>query len=233
MSMPDVLGPLALDAVAAAVRRALDEIDRDSPNALSLIENPVARAFVTHMAAHHGAKVRVKSDLAMRAVAAAFDVGRAFGAALPDGGEFMEHFATTVGAEIFLPESMLSGDVRALMVVVTHECEHVWQFQRGGIAMPWFYLMEPESRASLEADAYAAGVTVGNWLGLPRPERPEDAAPRLANSYHLRQDDVRLATGMLASAIASVSQGAVTTIAARGAIDWLMANATALGPAAV
>ncbi len=221
-----VLTGLALEVSVAAARRVLKLISPSAPDWRPLVTDPTARRFVEHMLASFGAELHVKGDdLAMAAVAEVFDVGRLFGLALPSGKEFSRRFATTIGREIFVPSEILSGDPAALFEIVTHESQHVAQFNRLGFAMPWLYASQGEARAAYEANAYGAGLSVRHATTGGLPATDADLAPSLVTSYHLDEGDVSLAVDMLRSLASSADSGIVTTEAARVALDWLRTEA--------
>lgn len=224
MSAFDALNSVGLTITVALLRRVLDlpALNASDTTWRTLVTDERARAFADFMLAKYDAKIRIKSALPMQIAAVGFGVADLFGAnGLPGGDEFLRRYATTVGAEIFIPAEMLGADTDDFMVLLTHECQHVAQFRKTGIAFEWWYVVDQETRARYEADAYAGGLAVDHRLGRALPESIDDIAPSLAASYHLRPEDVTLARGMLASHVASIADGVVNVDAARAAIRWI------------
>jgi len=160
----------------------------------------------------------------MKAVAFGMDVGSAFSPGLPKGEDFMTRFATTIGKEVFLPKSIRDNPA-SLIEVVTHEAQHVIQFNDTHVEFAWFYLTDASARAQFEADAYASGLSLRCWL---TGETPNESIPwvldSLVKSYHLKAEDKVYAEAALKSHMASLSSGLVMTRAARSAIGFLDKN---------
>lgn len=188
--------------------------------------NKIAQSFSAHMCAKFGAHVHPKeSSLEMKAVALGMDIGRVFGATgLATGKDFMRDFTTTLGKNIYMPASHRT-DPLTFMQVLTHECQHVIQFNESGVEFAWLYLKEPEARVKYEADAYAAGLAITQWLtgDLP-PDSVEHTVSTLVAGYSLRPEDAKLAEGMLKSHMASLKNGVVMAQSAREAIEYLKDN---------
>lgn len=220
---------IAMDVVLSVVGRLVDELLGTED--LDLIPDPRARAIVAAQAKACNARIRRKDVNAMKIVAAAFDVAGVFTSGIPTGDDFLNHFATTLGAEIFIPLKMLQGDPKALVALVAHECEHVEQFRREGYAMPWLYATESEARAKYEADGYGTGLDVAYAFGYGLPASLDDIAPSLVSAYHLRAEDVDLAKDLLRSHAASVGKRITMTLSARTTLklvaqyapEWLVA----------
>ena len=160
----------------------------------------------------------------MKAVAFGMDVGSAFSPGLPKGEDFMTRFATTIGKEVFLPKSIRDNPA-SLIEVVTHEAQHVIQFNDTHVEFAWFYLTDASARAQFEADAYASGIAVRSWL---TGQAPTDSIPwvldTLVQSYHLKPEDKTYAETALKSHMASIGAGLYMTRSARSAIDFLTKN---------
>lgn len=185
------------------------------------------RAFADHMAHRFRASIVDKRSAGAMVVVAAF-VDRM---GVVDQARFQERFATTVGRTIFLPfEPGVPTPAWPLwtqMVVLTHECQHIVQYDRLG---PWTfglrYLTQSGQRAVLEAEAYRCQLELYHWKtgGIL-------AAKLLAaslKSYAVTDADLRVAEAMLASSAISVKRGATLTEAGRVALDWLDAFAPEL-----
>ena len=181
-----------------------------------------AQALQAHLTAQFGFTVHDKeTSTLMKAISFGMDVGSAFSSGLPKGDDFMTRFATTVGTEVFLPKSIRENPL-SVLEVVTHEAQHVVQFNATNIEFAWFYLTDPVARAQFEADAYASGIAVRCWLtGQPPTESIPWVLDTLVKSYHLKAEDRVYAETALKSHMASLSAGVVTTSAAATALDFL------------
>jgi hypothetical protein len=181
-----------------------------------------AQALQSHLAAQFGFTVHDKeTSTLMKAVAFGMDVGSAFSSGLPKGDDFMTRFATTIGKEVFLPKSIRENPL-SVLEVVTHEAQHVVQFNDTNIEFAWFYLTDASARAQFEADAYASGIAVRGWLtGAPHTDSIPWVLDSLVKSYHLKESDKVYAEAALKSHMASLSAGVITTRAAACALDFL------------
>jgi hypothetical protein len=188
-----------------------------------------AELFAVHMCGKFGARVLHKEDsIEMRAVAMGMDIGKFFGASLASSHDFMTRFTTTLGKNIYMPAAH-RADPLVFMEIVTHECQHVIQFGESNVAFAWLYLAEPEARVKYEADAYAAGLAITQWLTGELPaDSVESIVARLVAGYSLRAEDADLAAGILESHMVSLKAGVVMSAAAREAIKYLKANEPAL-----
>lgn len=184
-----------------------------------------AQALQAHLAAQFGLTVHDKeTSTLMKAIAFGMDVGSAFSPGLPKGGDFMTRFATTVGKDVFLPQSIRDNPL-SVLEVVTHEAQHVVQFNDTHVEFAWFYLTDASARAQFEADAYASGIAVRCWLtGQPHTDSIPWVLDSLVKSYHLKAEDRVYAEAALKSHMASLSSGLVMTRAARSAIGFLDKN---------
>jgi hypothetical protein len=196
----------------------------------------IAQAFSAHMCVKFGAHVHPKeSSLEMKAIAMGMDIGGLFGASgLASGKDFLRDFTTTIGSDIYMPAAHRSwADPLGFMQILTHECQHVLQFTESNVEFAWLYLKEPEARARYEADAYAAGLAVTQWLTGELPsDAVESIVSSLAGSYSLRPEDAALAADMLRSHMASLKNGIVMSASAREAIAFLAASEPELRHAA-
>lgn len=187
----------------------------------------VADAFSAHMCGKFGASVHAKEDaFEMKAVAWGMDLGREFGVSgLASSADFMTNFTTTIGTNVYMPKSHRENPA-VFIEVFTHECQHVTQFEESGIEFSWLYLAEAEARVRYEADAYAAGTAVIQWMTgeAVSLDSMSNIVKSLVESYHLRQADAELAEDMFRSHLASLKNGIVMSVAAREAIAFLNAN---------
>ena len=209
-----------LDVAIGIVRRSLDALMPDG-GAFAVIEDPKALQIAEVLCEHFDANIRIKDVGAMRVALAGFDVAHFLGAGVPTSTEFLTRFATTIGAEIFVPRELLRGDGKRLIALLAHEFEHVIQFKKDGFVMPWMYLNSTEERAGYESNAYGAGEDVERAMGWPAPVRVEDVAPSLVTSYHLQPEDVSLTTDMLRSHLASIDRGVHVSTAAPVVINTI------------
>lgn len=208
------------DVLLLVAGRVLDELVGPPLVPGDVIADKRAANIVTRLSIQFGARLRYKDVPAMRVVAAVFDVARFFGAGVPGGDDFVRRFATTIGADVFVPRDVFASDSDRLVELVTHECEHVAQFRADGIVMAWWYASLPEERVRYEADAVAAGLAARVALGHGLPTA-EQATPDLVRAYHVQSEDAALATDMLRSHILSLAHGVVTTEAGRCARTFI------------
>ena len=186
----------------------------------------VAEAFSVHMCSHFGASVQPKEDaFEMKAIAWGMDIGRGFGmSGLASSSDFMTRYTTTIGTNIYMPKSH-RDEPYTFIEVLTHECQHITQFKESGIEFGWLYLAEAEARVRSEADAYAAGLAMTQWMtGSISQESATAVVDSLVRGYHLRQADADLAEDMIKSHVVSLKNGIVMARAAREAIKFLDAN---------
>lgn len=184
-----------------------------------------AQALQAHLTSRFGSTVEPKEDSTiMKAMSFGMDIGSNFSSGLPGGADFMTRFATTVAKTIYLPKSIRENPL-SLCEVVTHEIEHVLQFEDTGVEFAWFYLTDATARAQFEADAYASGIAVRIWLtGAMPAESIPWVLDSLVKSYHLKVEDKVYAEAALKSHMASLSSGLYMTRSARTAIAFLDKN---------
>lgn len=185
----------------------------------------VAQALQAHLTAWFGSTVEPKEESAlMKAVSFGMDLGSNFSSGLPAGSDFMTRYATTIAKTIYLPKSIRENPL-SLCEVVTHESEHVLQFDDTNVEFAWFYLTDSTARAQFEADAYASGIAVRCWLtGATPTESIPWVLDSLVKGYHLKAEDKAYAETALKSHMASLSSGIVMTRSARTAIAFLDKN---------
>jgi len=186
----------------------------------------IAEAFGAYMTERFDCEVIHKENAPeMDAIALGFDLARFFGATgVAKGDAFKSHFTTTVGSRIYMPKSHRDNSL-LFLEVLTHECQHVLQFRESGLKFAWLYLAEAEARVKYEADAYAAGLAIEQWLtGRINEVSLGWIVESLVSSYHLRAADADLAAKMLKSHYVSIKNGVVMSQSAREAISWLDAN---------
>lgn len=186
----------------------------------------VAEAFGAYMMERFDCEVLPKESAPeMDFIATGFDFARFFGATgIAKGDDFKSRFTTTVGSRIYMPKSHRE-DPLLFIEILTHECQHVLQFQESGLKFAWLYLAEAEARVKYEADAYAAGLAVERWLtGHTDDAKLDWVVDSLVSSYHLRAEDADLAAKMLKSHYVSIKNGIVMSKAGREAISWLDKN---------
>jgi hypothetical protein len=194
-----------------------------------------ADAFARHMCARFHARL-IRKDMAveMQLLAAVLDALRTFGVQVPVGGDFLNHYATSLGPLIYMPPGW-SPDTQ--IEVLTHEVQHVHQFWGGqnqvglggGFHMGWLYLTEGEARLRYEVDAYRAGLEVA-FARMGRLPALDSVVFPLEGGYALSPDQVGHARDLLEIAGTSIAQGLRTTEAGRVAVEWLQRNAPELLP---
>ena len=184
-----------------------------------------SEGLVAHLKSQINFTISNKEDSPiMKAIALGMDLARNFSSSLPTGESFMRDYATTLATEICLPK-LVRDNPYYMIEVVTHEAQHVLQFQDTGVEFAWYYLAENATRAQFEADAYASGTAVGSWLtGRPPEESIPSILEYLISGYHLKAEDTIYAEAALKSHIASMSAGVLTTRTARMSIGYLEQN---------
>lgn len=197
---------------------------------MTLATQAQADAFAMHMcAAFHARLIRKDMAIEMQVVAALFDALRAFGVQLPVGGDFLDHYATTLGPLIYMPPGF-SPDQQ--IETLAHECQHVHQFWSGrptqtglpnAFGMGWLYLTEPEARVRYEVEAYRTGLEVAYGRTRAVPPLAQLAMP-LEGGYALDDAAHQLAAALLERAATSVAAGVVSTAAGAEALRWLAQN---------
>lgn len=139
---------------------------------------------------------------------------------------FLEQWATTIGARIYLPftpgdtedPSKLWGQV----LTITHETQHVIQHYREGLDYSMSYATQPARRALWEAEAYRTSSALWFWRHGWVLDPAEVLAP-LA-SYGLGPHERAVAERYLRLSLVSIKRGLVLDDAARSAIAWLALN---------
>ncbi len=160
----------------------------------------------------------------MKAIALGMDLARNFSSSLPTGDSFMQEYATTAATDIYLPK-LVRDNPYYMISVVTHEAQHVLQFQDTGVEFAWYYLVDNAARAQFEADAYASGTAVSTWLtGQPGSDYIPGILESLIVGYHLKAEDITYAEAALQSHITSLAAGVLTTRTARMSIGYLEQN---------
>ena len=191
-----------------------------------MVLHEMVKGFSNHMLSKFGATLVPKEDsLEMKAIAIGMDLGNFIGmGGLASSESFMTRYTTTLGTNIYMPKAHRE-DLLLFLEILTHECQHVIQFKESGVEFAWLYLSEPEARVKYEADAYAAGMAVTQWLTGSVPlEMAEWVVKSLVEGYHLRREDAELAADLIKSHMVSLTNGMVMSRSAREAISYLEAN---------
>lgn len=141
-----------------------------------------------------------------------------------DAGDFLERFTTTIGRTIYVPFEVGVATERHTLwrqvVICVHEHVHIDQLDREGeVAFSLRYLLDPEARATYEAEAMRANVELRYWLD----GQVHDLAKLAGNLryYGCRSQDVDLARRLLEMSARIVRRGGVANRASQLAIDWL------------
>ncbi len=168
--------------------------------------------------AHHARLLLKSRSLLMR-------LAGAFLAALriQKPGEFIQHYATTIGRRIYLPFE--PGDAKACplwhqVVLCAHELRHVEQFQREGfIRFATKYLLFPSARARYEADALQCNVELF-WLRTGQLPNLENMAHSLTG-YAFTKKAQALVFSLLQQSAQRILKGQFQDFASRSALAWL------------
>jgi hypothetical protein len=182
---------------------------------LTMLTLDVSKALGAHLAAKHGATVVTPDDapaIAARAILAALARSVPALSALAAELEVRANrvsvtVPTPAGTVIILSPSAVADPLR-YACTVAHEFQHDVQLDKGGAVRTAIdYVASPELRARAEADAYAVGLFVV-WLLTGMLPTADDAVASLSSdTYHLAPDEVALGGGVLASHIATMTQG--------------------------
>lgn len=175
-----------------------------------------ARVVEQRLQAEHGFVIATKGGALWQAIAAAFEMLRAFGLKVPSGAEILNLYATTLLAYVALPATPLTP--LQLVLLLTHEATHVVQWYADPAKMPVWYLQHREKRASYEAGAIAQALAVQWALTGWLPATPEDLPSALAYGYDLGADDLSLALSELEQEATSIALGVIPPGPARTAI---------------
>jgi len=145
-----------------------------------------------------------------------------------DTEDLLENYSQTIGPLIYLaPKHLVDPDL--LVSVVVHEMEHVHQWHRDGLRLPWLYLTTQEGRATYEAHAYAAQFEWGRARTGTVPSSIEALGmPLEAPAYLLGKDEIKLAQSLLVQRMTSAAHGHYSGFASRIAIAWAERNAAGL-----
>ncbi|MBL8600368.1 MAG: hypothetical protein JNK72_00445 [Myxococcales bacterium] len=148
-------------------------------------------------------------------------------AAVPVGAIFAAAVAA-VGADrttISLSPAAWSDPLR-LLETVRHELGHAGQIARGGLPWCLAYLVGAEARAAGEAPCYAAGMAVARAFRGVSSDVAAGQALESLRGYGLDDDAMTLASGILASAKATLDAGedlggvVAETLAALESTGW-------------
>jgi hypothetical protein len=189
------------------------------------------RAFVAHMTSHFEATLVDKGDAKeMKLVGELLDK-----LGILDKDEFLENYATTIRSKLYLPftPGVEEGNwtLWNQLVTVAHECQHVVQHRRDGLAYEVGYVTDTSARARHEAEAYLTNLELRYWRegAIPTPRR---FAEKLA-SYGCTEQDILWAAKYMTLVAETVKLGGVVTEAGAVALDWLDENAPDLAHDAV
>ena len=149
-------------------------------------------------------------------------------AAVPVVGPILAAAVAAVGADrtvISLSPAVWSDPLR-LLETVRHELGHAGQIRAGGL--PWCiaYILGAEARAAGEAPCYAAGMAVRVRLGGESSAAAAEGAMRSLAGYGLDADALALASGIVASARATLDAGedlggvVMEVVAALESVGW-------------
>jgi len=191
------------------------------------------RAFYAHMSSRFGATVVPKASSSLMS-AAGWGLGalRSLGASVPDAAAFASRYVTTIGSTVYVPYE--PGDESTgwsrwdQIGVIVHECEHVAQRGRMGLAYERDWLTSTAARARLEAEAYRVQLELEHWHRGYVPADMPGRLARMLRDYGCSDADVAVTERVLRSSAVSVRQGAVISEAAHVAILWLDEHAPEL-----
>jgi len=191
------------------------------------------RAYAGHMARTFGASIAPKAaSQTMRAAGLAL---RVLGIGL--GERFMSHVVTTMGSTIFVPfELGQPSDAWSpwqQIETLAHECQHIVDGRRGGLARDVGYLLDTSERTYAEATAVTTSMELHHWrYGTIEGWWTRTRAESM-HGYGVSDADVTHIHTHLLAAAPTIRRGGLITEAGRAAISWLDEHAPELRAAGV
>lgn len=176
-------------------------------------------AFHWYLSDQVGARWHNKGDSEAMAWAAA----RLEDAGILSAEVFLNHYATTIGEDVFLTSPPGTRDPWSEIVLATHEAQHILQRARDPINYEIRYLSDVAARVSYEVEAYRAGMEVD----YPRrgAVRSPAATARALQDYGASPHAQEIARIQLETAAGILFRGGgPTTEAARLAVPWLQSR---------
>lgn len=188
------------------------------------------RAFFKHMMLRFDAHLISKSDsVAMNTIALLLDKLKVL-----DKERFLKDFTTTLGHRIYIPFEVgipSSGyDLWWQVVICTHECQHVYQFEHStgsGLEFSWDYITSHELRAQYESEAYRTTLELEWWRWKQVKSSPARLAQTLTN-YGCDATDIAVVQKRLELELVTIKQGGIITPATLAALEWLNNNVARL-----
>ena len=185
-----------------------------------MLDSAMIQKMWQELAQAHHARLLLKSRSLLMRFAGAFLA--AFRIQKP--GEFIQHYATTIGRRIYLPFE--PGDAKACplwhqVVLCAHELRHVEQFQREGlIRFAAKYLLFPSARARYEADALQCNVELF-WIRTGQLPDLQKLADSLTG-YALTQKAKALVFSLLQQSARRILEGRFQEFASSSTLAWFV-----------
>lgn len=174
-----------------------------------------ADAFISLMARHFSAHVVRPHDAAMNLIQIILDLAVQ---KKVDIEKFMLRHPVSIGPFVYLPDGLSPDDQ---IYAMTHECEHVHQFQADKLGFTWLYLSKAEVRTHYECDAYGAEYELRYARTKILPPLEQLVWPLEVPMYLLGQDEIEFGKRLFASKATSIASGVFTSYAGRAAIKIL------------
>lgn len=183
-----------------------------------------ADRYLRHMASHFNCRIVTRDDaVEWQMLRAAIKTATAVVGSI-DIEKLAGKFSFTLGPLVYLRPGMTPDNT---IETATHECEHVHQFNDGGLPHAFLYVTEGEARARYEAYAYAAGDEIA-WARFRRKPDPAGFSPLDGAAYMLKSGHKKFARRILQVRAAQTVRGVVKSIAAKEGIAFLKAKMPAL-----
>jgi hypothetical protein len=178
--------------------------------------------FWRHFGESYKSRTVDKNDADEMAIVAAF-LDR-FGVVQRD--DFMRHFTTTIGKNIYTPFTVGEPDPDwtpfGQMVVCVHEHQHIGQAMSLGFAkFATEYLAKTSRRTAFECDAYACDLQMLHWRYGVIPSGAIDRILHSLDNYALTDTDKTVARRLLHIRAKVIERRGVVNDAARRALVWL------------
>ena len=193
----------------------------------------LSHTLVAHLAAKRGATVVSQADGIGAAVRALLD-GAARISPVVDTivDELLSRTARvsvtvpTPGDPLIVLSPAAVADPLRYAMTGAHEMQHAVQIHAGGrVRTSIDDVASPELRARAEADAYAVGLWVGYLLTGLLPTLDDALRSIAGETYHLADDEVALARGVLESHLATMAAGVCPPLTiALDVLTWLRAE---------
>lgn len=139
----------------------------------------------------------------------------------------LKEFSTSLGVYVLISDEARKTPTGVIRHAV-HQIEHALQARDGRLETLWLYNTSPETRARLEAHAYAAELEVVHWVTGELPPKSELSWP-LEGMYAIEGANLKLSEQILEARVTSFMTGELNSPVATSAIAWLKTLGLAQG----